>query len=371
MKLREQMILTAGPSITQREIGYVEDAIRNGWNWHHSDYIRKFEEAFARYIGVKHAIATSACTGALHLAMLAYRIGPGDEVILPEITWIATAAAVRYVRAKPVFADVEPDTWVMDPEVMRKRITKKTKAIIPVDIYGNPVNIKAIMEIAREHGLKVIEDAAPAIGAEFEGHKTGSLADAACYSFQGAKMLVTGEGGMFVTNDDAIAERVRFLNDHGRDPDHKFRIREIAYKYKMSNLQAALGLAQIERVEELVAKKRQIFDWYRARLKDVPGLAMNVEAPGCRSIRWMSSIVLPKGCKLGRDEFMAELKKRMIDSRPFFYPLSGTPGFKPMKKSNPVAYDIAARGINLPSGHERTEEDVDYICWHVRDLLGG
>lgn len=366
----DELILTAGPSITGLEIEYVTDAVINGWNNHHSDYLKKFEAQFAAYVGAKHALATSSCTGALHLALMSMGVGPGDEVILPEITWIATASAVVYTGATPVFADIRSDSWVMDAEKVEKLITPRTKAIIPVHLYGHPVEMERLWEISEKYGISILEDAAPSIGATYKGQRTGSLGRAAAVSFQGAKALVTGEGGMLVTSDDKFIERARFLNDHGRNPKSPLAAIEIGYKYKMSNLQGALGLAQIQRSDEIVEKKRQIFKWYQERLSDVEELSLNVERPECFSIYWMSSVVLSEKLSVTRDEFMAQLKERMIDTRPFFEPISSFPMFKGVQVDNPVAYSVPRRGINLPSGHNRTEEEVDFICANIRELLG-
>jgi perosamine synthetase len=278
------LILTVGPSITAKEVEYVTDAVLNGWNLHHSVYIRKFEARFAEYLGVKYALATSSCTGALHLTLLALGLVPGDEVIVPDVTWIATVSAVCYVGATPVFADIDPDTWVMDPQSVKKLLTPKTKAIIPVHLYGNPVDMEPLLEMATERGIAIVEDAAPSIGAEYHGKKTGSFGRAAVFSFQGAKALITGEGGMAVTNDHALMERIQLIGDHGRDPNRQFYNIEIGYKYKMSNLQAALGLAQIERVEEIVARKRHIYSWYYERLNDLSDIRLNLEREGTRNI---------------------------------------------------------------------------------------
>lgn len=364
-----QMILTAGPSITQKEIEYGADAIKNGWNMHHSDYIKKFETKFGEYVGTKHAIATSSCTGAMHLTMIALGYGPGDEIILPEITWIATAAAVKYVGATPVFCDVDRASWTMCPESLEKAITPRTKAIMPVHIYGHPCDMEPIWALAKKHNLIIIEDAAQSIGAEYKGQKTGSLGDVGAFSFQGAKAIVTGEGGIYVSNNDEITEKFKFYWDQGRDPKRTLYNLDIGYKYKMSNAQAAIGLAQIERVEEIVERKIQIFKWYQERLGDLSDLiALNAQKPWAKNIYWMSSIVLEEKVKFSRDEFIGKLKERMIDSRPIFYPLSSLPMFS--KVDNKDAYHLGLRGINLPSGHNRTEEEVDYICSHVRDILG-
>lgn len=366
----EELILTAGPSITGLEIQYVVDAVAHGWNEHHSDYIKAFESAFAHYVGAKHAMATSSCTGALHLALLALGVGPGDEVIVPEVTWIATASAVVYTGATPVFADIRPDSWVLDSEKVERLITPRTKVIIPVHLYGHPVEMTHLSALADKYGISILEDAAPSIGARYRGNRTGSLGRAAAFSFQGAKALVTGEGGILVTSDDALIQRARFIGDHGRNPHSPLAAIEIGYKYKMSNLQAALGLAQVQRADEIVEKKRRIFEWYRSRLADIEEIALNIERPNCFSIYWMSSLILGEKLSITRDGFSQELKRRQIDTRPFFEPISSFPMFRGTEVNNPVAYSIPRRGVNLPSGHNRTEEEIDYICTHVRDILG-
>jgi perosamine synthetase len=367
--MKPKMILTAGPSITDKEVAYALDAVKNGWNSNWDGYLQRFEKAFAAYVGTRFALTTSSCTGALHLSLLGLGVGPGDEVIVPEISWVATASAVKYCGAEPVFVDVEPDAWCMDVDLARKAVTKKTKAIVPVHIYGHPTDMTKVTALAEEHGLKVMEDAAPALGGEVGGRKVGGLGDVACFSFQGAKIMTTGEGGMLCTSDEALYERIHSLWDHGRDEHIPFQISEVGYKYKMSNLQAAVGLAQLERIEELVGKKRVIYGWYRARLDGVPGLTLNAEAPWARSIFWMSSAVLDDRLGVSRDAVIAGLKQRGVDSRPFFPPMSSFPMFKSREKENPVAYRVSRQGINLPSGHNLTEEDVDRVCAALKEVL--
>lgn len=373
MKKPTHMILTAGPSISSKEIRYVTDAVKNGWNFHYRDYIDRFEKAFAKYIGVKYALTVSSGTAALHLAMLGCGITKGDEVIIPEITFVASANAVRYVGATPVFVDVEPDTWCIDPASVERAITKKTKAIMPVHIYGHPANMIAINRIAKKYKLKVIEDACPSIGAQVKGKKTGSMSDAAVFSFQGAKALVTGEGGMFLTNDKTIFEKAQYYGNHAKDHAKMFWHTDIGYMYRMTNLQAALGLAQLARVDEFIKKKRIIFSWYRNRLKDVPGIRLNYEAPWAKSLYWMSSVVLEEDARISRDILMAELKKRMIDTRPFFYPISMFPMYtkKFYAKRNPVSYWVGTHGINLPSGLMLTKTTVEYVADTLIRLLRG
>ena len=257
-----ERIPVAGPWITQLEIDYVTDAVTNAWYANANMYHARFEAAFAAYVGRTYAMALPSCTSAIHLSLLALGVGAGDEVIIPEITWIASAEPILYIGAKPVFVDVLEDTWCLDPQKVEEAITPKTKAIIVVHIYGNLCNMHEIMAIAKKHNLVVLEDAAEALGSEYYGKKAGSIADAGVFSFHGTKTMTTGEGGILVTNNEAIYEKAKILNDHGRnvkDPENKmFWMRDYGYKYKMSNLQAALGCAQISRIEELINKKREI-----------------------------------------------------------------------------------------------------------------
>ncbi|MFZ5845322.1 MAG: DegT/DnrJ/EryC1/StrS family aminotransferase [Patescibacteria group bacterium] len=368
----KKLILTAGPSISQKEVRYVMDAVKNGWNEHAFDYMNKFEKAFAEYVGVKHAMSTAGGTCALHLALATLGIGPGDEVIIPEITYFACSDVVMLLGAKPVFVDVLKDTWCIDPEAVKKVITKRTKAVMPVDIYGNPHEVDEIKRIAKEYNLYVVEDACPAAGTEYKGTKMGSQADFGAYSFQGAKIMVTGIGGMLVTDNTELYERALHLNDHGEAKGYKgftkkFWQTDVGYEFWMSNLQAALGLAQLERIEEFVAKKRQIFNWYHERLGDIEGISMNQERPNTKSNRWMTSIILDRDFGMTRDELRARLKERLIDTRPFFYPISMFPIYK--EANTPVAHHVGLNGINLPSGLALTEEKVDYVTRMLREII--
>lgn len=367
MEKRNKLILTAGPSITEKEISYVHDAIQNGWNEHWNDYLIKFENKFAEYIGVKHALTTSSCTGAMHLGLKSMGIGVDDEVILPEITWVATASVVTYVNANPIFVDIDPETWCIDTKSIQNAITPKTKAIMPVHLYGHPADMGEIQEIAEKNNLVILEDAAQSIGTTFNNKKTGSFGNASAFSFQGAKILSTGEGGMFLTNDTELFEKVSKLGDHGRSLTKSLWNDEIGFKYKMSNLQAAMGLAQLERIEELIEKKRKIYRWYYERLNSIKDISLNVEKNNCRNIFWMTTIVLGDKIKIKREQFMQKLKLWNVDSRPVFYPISHMPMFK--TRHNPNAEFFSKNGINLPSGHNLTEDDVDYICEVIKKIL--
>lgn len=368
IEMSNRLILTAGPSISAREASYALDAARYGWNNEWNKYIRRFEQTFADYLGVKYALSTSSCTGALHLALLGLGIGPDDEVIVPDITWVATANAVMYVGATPIFADVEPDSWCIDPESVEQLITAKTRAIIPVHLYGHPARMDRIMEIAQRYGLYVIEDAAPAIGAEFLGQKTGTFGDVAAFSFQGAKLVVTGEGGMLVTNNEQLYQRIYSLWDQGRTPG-TFWINELGWKYKMSNIQAAIGLGQLERVDEMIEAKRRIFSWYAEGLEGVPYITLNYEMPWARSIYWMTSILVDERSGITRDEMRARLKQFNIDTRPVFPAISQYPIWPKPQEPQPVAKRIGDQGINLPSGVRLTRTEVEYICNCIRKIM--
>lgn len=365
----EEMVLTAGPSISAREASYALDAARFGWNGQWNKYIDRFETAFAEYVGVKHALATSSCTGAMHLSLLALGIGPGDEVIVPELTWVATANAVSYTGATPVFADVEEDSWCLDPESLREKITPRTRAVMPVHLYGHPARMDRIMEIADQHHLYVVEDAAPSIGAEYCGRRTGSLGHFGCFSFQGAKLVVTGEGGIILTNDEELFQRVYKLWDQGRVPG-SFWIDELGWKYKMSNVQAAIGLGQLERVDQMVEAKRRIYRWYQAGLEDIPHIRLNEESTGARSICWMISILVEETCPLTRGRLRFELKQRNVDTRDVFPAISQYPIWPVKQSPQPRASRIGARGINLPSGVCLRREQVDYVCRCIREIIG-
>lgn len=363
-----ELILTAGPSISAREASYALDAARYGWNHQWNKYIKRFETTFAEYLGVKYALSTSSCTGALHLSLAAMGIGPGDEVIVPDITWVATANAVLYVGAIPIFADIDPNHWCLSPTSFESLITERTKAVIPVHLYGHPAPMDKIMEIARKHNLLVIEDAAPSMGAECNGQKTGTFGEIATFSFQGAKVTVTGEGGMIVTNDDAIFKKIYTMWDQGRVPG-TFWIDHNGLKYKMANIQAALGLGQIERIDELVEAKRRIFSWYVEGLEGVPDIQLNGEMPWARSIYWMSSLLLSKEAKITRDGLREELKKRNVDTRSVFPAISQYPIWPKHQETPPTARLIGDQAINLPSGVCLKRGQVDYICRCIREIL--
>ena len=353
------------PSITEREVAYATDAARNGWGERCYDYIYKFEAAFAAHLGVKHVIATSSCTGALHMGMAALGIGPGDEVILAETNWIASAAPIVHLGATPVFVDIEPDSWCLSPDKVAAAITPRTKAILAVHIYGNLCDLNALQELADHYGLHLIEDAAEALGSIYHGRRAGSLGRFGAFSFHGTKTVTTGEGGMFTTNDSELFEQVLTLSNHGRARGQKkqFWPDMVGFKYKISNIQAAIGLAQIERIDELVARKRAILAGYKEALADFQSISMNPEPPGTQNGAWMPTVVFDRESGVTREALQAAFNAENIDARVFFHPLSSLPMFKPAK-DNVTAYDIATRAINLPSFHDMTESELSRIA-HV------
>lgn len=357
----------AKPSITTLEVEYATDAARNGWGKHCYDYIKKFEKAFSSYLGVKHSIATSSCTGALHLAIRSLGIGPNDEVILPEITWIASVAPVIYEHATPVFVDIDPITWCIDPDRIEAAITKRTKAIIAVHLYGNLCDMQKLREIADKHKLYLIEDAAEALGSEWQGRKAGSIADVGVFSFHGTKTITTGEGGMFVCQSDKIYERAFLQSNHGRKPAKHtiFWMDEIGLKYKMSNLQAAIGLAQIQRIDELVQRKREIFNNYRAALSDLC-VKLNPEAPGDVNSYWLPAVVDINLTEEKRDNLLERANSIGIGLRPFFYSLARFPMFAGFQESSNAA-SVSRSGLNLPSFHDMTQDEQAVVIDIVRE----
>lgn len=364
-----ERIPISGPSITKKEIDYVTDAVTRCWYGEANHYHQKFQKAFASYLGVTHAIALPSCTSAIHLVLAGLGVGPGDEVIVPESTWIASAAPITYVGATPVFADVDRKTWCLSATSLEERLTPKTKAVVAVDLYGSMPDYDALSRICQARGVPLVEDAAEAIGSEFHGRRAGSFGDAGVFSFHGSKTLTTGEGGMLVTNRDDLFRRASVLQDHGRRPgDRLFFNDEIAFKYKMSSMQAALGLAQLERIEELVKQKRQIFEWYRAELSGVEGVTLNAEPAGTTNSYWMVTVVVDEAYDLPKVRLMELLAARGIDTRPFFFPLSSLPAYAGLggedawRARNPNAYRLSAQALNLPSALNLTVENVRNVC---------
>ena len=360
------------PSITELEVGYATDAARNGWGEHCYDYLHRFEARFREYVGVKHAIATSSCTGALHMGFAALGIGACDEVILADTNWVASVAPVVHLGAQPVFVDILPDSWCLDPAQVEAAITPRTKAILAVHLYGNVCAMDRLLAIGRERGIVVVEDAAEAIGSVWHGRRAGSMGAFGAFSFHGTKTLTTGEGGMFVTDDDALYERVLTLSNHGRARGQKrqFWPDVVGYKYKLSNVQAAIGCGQLERIGELEARKRAILRNYRELLADCKGVAMNPEPAGTQNGAWMPTVVFAPETGVTRERLQAAFAALDIDARVFFHPLSSLPMFAGMRGGK-LAADIPTRAINLPSFHDMTDDEQRRVVAPILELLGG
>jgi perosamine synthetase len=361
-------ILYTKPSITDLEVRYSTDAAANGWGEKCYEYINRFEELFMQHLGVQYAIATSSCTGALHMGMAALGIGPGDEVIMADTNWIATASPIVNLGAKPVFVDILPDSWCIDPEKAEVAITPRTKAIVAVHLYGNLCDMDRLLAIGEKYGIPVIEDAAEAIGSVYHGSRAGSMGKFGSFSFHGTKTLTTGEGGMFVTNDADLYERVSTLSNHGRarGQTKQFWPDVVGFKYKMSNLQAAIGRAQMERIEELIGRKREIMATYRQHLSGLPGISTNPEPEGTVNGAWMPNLVFAPETGITREKLQAAFAAENADARVFFWPLSSLPMFEPLA-SNAHAWSIPDRAINLPSYHDMTHSDISRI---VDSILG-
>ena len=358
------------PTITSKEIDYVSDAIRNGWGDHCYDYIHRLSNKLCEIFGVKYSWPTSSCHGALHTVLMSLGIGPGDEVIVPDITWIGTVSPIVWLGATPVFVDVLEDTWCINPVEIEKHISSRTKAIIPVHLYGSVCEMDEIMSIAKKYNLPVIEDAAEAIGSEYHGKPVGGIGDFGVISLHGTKTFTSGEGGAIISNRADLAEKITTISNQGRRPNMHvmFWVDEIGLKYKMSNLDAALGLAQFERFNELVDKKRQIFYWYADELKDLPDIKMNVEKANTKNLYWMPSIIFGDTYKFDREKLIRSMNDDGIGFRPFFFPVSMFPMFQ-SKEENVISYMLCKTGINLPSYHDMTKDDVKCVCDCLKKFL--
>ena len=356
------------PSIGEKEIAYVTDAVASGWVSSIGKYIEQFEKMFAAFCGTEHAVATSNGTTALHLALVCMGVKAGDEVIVPDLTFVATANAVQYTGASVVTVDVDPRTLCIDVDAIRRAITPRTRAIIPVHLYGHPANMPGIMALARESGIAVIEDAAEAHGAEIHGRRVGSIGDLGVFSFYGNKVVTSGEGGMITTNDRELYAKARFLRDHAMSQERRYWHTEVGYNYRMTNLQAALAVAQMERIDDFIAKRRQIMGWYREELGAEPKLRLNHDEAGCDCVYWMVCLEVDGLTDGPRAQLMKRLREMGVDSRPYFYPVSDMPMYK--AADTPVAHAVSVKGMNLPSYVDLSRGDVAEIGAAVRRALG-
>lgn len=364
-------IPSAGPSITNKEIQLATEAIKYGWYEKRNMHLNQFIKEFSDYTGIKYCLPVTNCTSALHLATLGLGLGPGDEVIVPDITWVASVAPISYVGATPIFADIDPDSWCLSAESFEKLITKKTKAVVVVDLYGNmPRDLEEIIKIAKKNKIFIIEDAAEAMGAEFKGKKAGTFGDISTFSFNATKLMISGQGGVVATNNKKLFNKIEILSHHGMIPynEKAFWSVEIGYNYLWTNVQAAIALAQLRRINELVDKKRQTYNWYKKRLGGIPEIKLNQEAENTKSTFWIINATLNGKYKIKKEKIMEEFRKNNIDTRPFFYPASSQPAYKKYVKGknykvqNKISYTISPFTISLPYSLELTEPDVDYIC---------
>ncbi len=356
------------PVMGQEELDLLEDCIRTRWISSLGRHIGLFERSFARFCGCAHAAATSNGTTALHLALAALGVGRGDEVIIPSLTFVATANSVAYTGARPVLVDVTKETWTIDPEQVAAAVTPRTKAIIGVHLYGHPFDIDRIMEIARKRDIKVIEDAAEAHGSLYKEKRVGALTDIGCFSFYGNKVITTGEGGMVVTNDSAADARIRFLRDHSMDHVRRYYHPEIGYNYRMTNMQAAVGRAQMKRISGLIAAKRRLAKWYSKRLAGVPGIILPPEEPWARSVYWLYTILLDSSLKITVPRLATRMSGAGIDTRGIFIPMNRLPMYA-TRRAFPVSGWISDNGLSLPSSPALAEDDVDYICNNIGAAL--
>ena len=369
---RPQRIPVAEPALLGNELKYVTECITTNWISSQGSFVRRFETEFAARLGVPHALAVSNGTVALHLALKAFDIGPGDEVIVPDLTFAATINSVLHAGATPVIVDVDPLTWNIDPEAITAVITPRTRAIMPVHLYGQPADMDAIMALAERHNLIVIEDAAEAAGTLYKGRPCGSIGHAGTFSFFSNKVITTGEGGMVVFRDDRAAERGKRLRDHGMNPAKRYWHDEVGFNYRLTNLQAAIGCAQLEQFDGFIARKQAIAKAYRARLGHIDGLRLPVEIAGSRNSYWMVSVIAElERAGLDRDAFMARLSKAGIETRPLFYPLHEMPPYRAYagNRAFPHATKLSARGLSLPSGITLTDGQLDYVCGVIERCL--
>ena len=357
------------PSIGAREIAYVTDAVTSGWVSSLGHYIEDFERNFAAFCGTRFALTASNGTTGLHLALMALGIEAGDEVIIPDLTFIATANAVAYIGAVPVPVDIDAETLCISPAAIEKAITPKTRAIMPVHLYGHPADMDPINAIAKRRGLLVIEDAAEAHGAEYRGRRVGGLGACGVFSFYGNKVITSGEGGMITTDDETLYRKAKRLRDHAMSPTKRYWHEEIGFNYRMTNLQAALGVAQLERIDEFIAARREVMDAYRAELGARPGLRLNRDAEWARNAYWMICLEVEGMDEPARDRLMAALKQVGVDSRPYFYPVSDMPMYP--GAVTPVTHRLSHSGINLPSYVGLTRDDIRFICGEVVRCLQG
>jgi perosamine synthetase len=366
------MIPVAEPLLGEEELKNVIEAMKSGWISSKGKFIEEFEMKFAKYIGTNYGVATMNGTVALHLALKTLGIEAGDEVIVPDLSFIATANTVAYCNAKPIFVDSNPEYWCLDPYKIEESITTKTKAIIPVHLYGHPCDMDIIMELAEKYNLYIIEDAAEAHGSKYKGKTVGSFGHINCYSFFANKVITTGEGGMCLTDSEELYESMKMLRDHGMNSKKRYWHDVIGFNYRMTNLQGAVGVAQLTKIERFIEKKRLIANWYKEELKEIEEkgyISLHPELSWARNIFWMYSILINEKSEVKRDVLIQKLRENQIDSRPFFYPAHMMPPYKNSKNDFKNAEYISTRGVNLPSSPLLEKEDIEFIVKTIKNLI--
>jgi len=370
MNEQADFIPVSMPHVGAAESALVTRCVESGWVSSIGEFVERFEEGFAARVGQRHGASVNSGTAALHLALHAMGVGPGDEVIVPGLTFAATANAVLYRGARPVIADVDPTSWNLDPGVLDELTTAATRVVIPVHLYGRPCDMGRIGEWAARRGVRVVEDAAEAHGASIGDAPAGSFGDVACFSFYANKLITTGEGGMCVTSDPDLNRHIRLLRDHGMSKERRYWHDEVGYNYRMTNMQAAMGCAQLERLDDFVQRRRWIRDRYAERLQGL-GCELPGEDPGTRSVFWLFTFLLPPGTTATqRDALMDHLRTAGVDSRPVFYPLAAMPAYREYARPTPVADDLAARGISLPTFFTMDEAMIERVTAAVRSWFG-
>jgi perosamine synthetase len=361
----------AAPALGEKELEYVMECVLTNWISSAGKFVTQFEEEFAAFCGTRYAVATSSGTTALHLALIALDIGPGDEVIVPSMTFIATANAVTYTGATPVFVDSELESWNMDPEHVAAAITPRTRAIIPVHVYGHPANMGPLLALAEQHSLTIIEDAAEAHGACYQGRTVGSMGEMGMFSFYGNKLITTGEGGMITTNRADLAEKLKILRDHGMSKERRYWHPMLGYNYRLTNLQAAIGVAQLEKIAAILEDRQRIARAYTERLHSIPGLQLPPQAAWATNVYWLYSILIDEHTfGHSRDEVMRLLREENIDTRPLFPPVHIQPIYNTGQRL-PVAERLGDTGLSLPTASGMQYDDIDRVAKKLAELYRG
>ena len=372
-------ITSAGPSITQAEIDLVTEAIQVGWQEKMNWYIDQFVSEFSEYIGVKHCLPTSHCTDAIHLAMLAMDIGLGDEVIVPDLTWVASVSPIIYVGATPVFADVDPVSLCITAESIEQCITSKTKAVVVVDLLGNMPEWREILDLCQKRGIRIIEDAAEGLGATYEGKQAGTFGEVSLFSFNATKLIMSGQGGALCTNDYSLYKKAKLHSHHGIDKEltgKYFWSNVLGYNYNWTNIQAALALAQLRRIKELIAYKKWLFHEYKKHLSKIDGIQLSSAKKNVDAVYWISIAIVDEKYGMDKEELIKRFIEYQIDIRPLFYPVSTMPPFRPyvvdknMRDVNPTTYNLSKYGVCLPNGNNLSSDDITYVCGVFKNILG-